>query len=112
MDLVDAIGQLPIDLNGSRNVASVARILENGPLLPNEDDGNTISESDFLMARRLLILLWQTYQTAAYIHLNEYGGFYRSHIFLLNLLTSMSLCNDPSNPFGNPCPHHRRDEVR
>jgi hypothetical protein len=108
--IIEAIGQLSIDLNERSRVMDVSHIIE--PLLPHENDGDSFAQSDFLMARRLLILLWQTFQTASYIHVNGYGGLYQSHLFILRALTSMSLCNDPRNPYGssggNACPYHQQ----
>jgi hypothetical protein len=104
LELIEIIGQLPVTLDGLVSVENVAFQLENGPLLPHEDDGSTFEESDFLMARRFLILLWQTYQTAHYIHVNGYGGYYRSHLFLLHLLASMTLCDNASDKH---CFHHQ-----
>jgi hypothetical protein len=99
-------------VDGSQIVAEVALELHRSDILPNESDGSTFQEADFLLARKFLTLLWQTYQVAADIHLNGYGGYYKSHLFMLQLLSSMALCNNPQNLSGNPCIHHRRNKLQ
>lgn len=110
---IQLIGHLPAFLRGpqSETVGHIARILELGDLLPHEDEGESFQESDFLMSRRFLILLLQTYETMTYIHVNDYGGIYGSHRFLLKLIQALHRCQVQGRDSAGACPFHR-DEHR
>jgi hypothetical protein len=89
---VSDVGHLPVDLSGTRTVREVCCELRDGEVLPQRNSSHSQDEIEFLMSRRLVVLLWEACQVATHLHVNSEESLEMAPIFMWEVLNTIFSC--------------------